>query len=196
MKKFLLLALLFVVLVTAVTSAQECFSCACHDDTEWLGAITKIEVTAWDSQERATAVNLYLALRLGWDGKDANGCCTIWENVVTQSCVQFGVWGVYFGSDITGWGWDANHDRTTDESERMSHNSTYWAEWETRPGYDMYITIHGIPLNNGVLEGNIFIITPEQHGEISYFVPSELKRCDDYARDDSFGAGEIYVNFW
>ena len=103
--------------------------------------------------------------------------------------------GVYFGSVITGWGWDSDHDRTTTESEWMSYNSTYWAEWETRPEYgDLYINIHGIPLDNGVLEGNLFIVT--SHGEIIYFVPAEFKRCDEYARSDSFGAGEIYVEFW
>jgi len=194
MKKFLLLGLLLVSFISAAAFAQECFSCACQQDDKWLGFITNIKVTARDNQERAMAVDISLSLRPGWDGKDNNGCCTIWDGVVTQTCVQFGVWGVYFGSDVTGCGWDANHDRITDESEWMSYNATYWAEWETRPGYDMYIIIHGIPLNDGVLEGNIFIVT--SHGEIVYFIPSELKRCDNYARNDSFGAGEIYVNFW
>ncbi len=197
MKKFLVLTLVFVGLVSTVALAQECFSCACQEDDEWLGFVTKIEVTAWNSQGKAAAVDLYLTLRPGWDGKDDDGCCTIWDGVVTQSCVQFGIWGVYFGSNVTGWGWDSNLDRVTSESEWMSYNATYWAEWETRPEYDMlYITIHGIPLNNGVLEGNIFIVTPAPHGEIIYFIPSKLKRCDDYVRDDSFGAGEIYVKFW
>jgi hypothetical protein len=195
MKKFLLLTLAFIGLVGTVVLAQECFSCACQDDDKWLGFITEVKVTALDDQGRATAVDLYLTLRPGWDGRDINGCCKVWEDVVTQSCVQFGVWGVYFGSDVTGWGWDANHDRTIDESEWMPYNETYWAEWNLYDETDdKYIVIHGIPLNKGVLEGNIFIVTP--HGEIIYFIPSELKRCDDYARDDSFGAGEIYINFW
>jgi hypothetical protein len=192
MKKVILTLLLVGALTIGGLSQTDCFSC--KDDDQWLGFITKIEVTGWDDQGRASAVDLYLSLRPGWDGKDGDGCCTVWKNVVTQACIEFGVWGVYFGSDVTGWGWDANHDRTIDESEWMPYNESYWAEWDIKQNEESYITIHGIPLNNGVLEGNIFIVTP--HGEIIYFIPSELKRCDDYARDDSFGAGEIYINFW
>lgn len=197
MKKFFTLMVVMSVVsilsLSAFSQAQDCFSC--QTDDEWLGAVTKMEVTVWDEQGRASAIDIFLELKQGWNGKDENGCCTIWENVITQSCVQFGVWNIYFGSDVTGWGWDFNHDRKIDEAEWMPHNEHYWAEWDLDDEtVDKYIIIHGIPLNKGVLEGNIFIITP--HGEIIYFIPSEIKRCDEYARGDSYGAGEFYVNFW
>jgi len=186
-------AVLFVMLLGLVSFAQttQCFSCSkCQEDPEWLGAITNIKP---NSTTHATAADIILELRLGWNGMDANRCCTVWTKVV-QSCVEFPIRGFYFASAITGWAWDVNDDRVISEAERMSYNSTYWAEWDFLSNGNLQVIIHGIPLVNGVLSGNVYLITT--HGEINYFIPAALKWCNQYATGDGYGASMIYVKFW
>jgi len=192
MKKVsVVVAVLFVMLLGLVSFAQttQCFSCKCQEDPNWLGAITEIK----PNSAHATTADITIELRPGWDGMDANHCCTVLNKVV-QSCVEFPIRGFYFASAITGWAWDANDDRVISEAERMSYNSTYWAEWHFLANGNLQVVIHGIPLVNGVLSGNIYLITT--HGEINYFIPAAMKRCDQYATGDGYGASIIYVKFW
>jgi len=197
MKKWaIVMAFLVIIVGWAIgTYAQttQCFSCKCQEDPKWLGAITDIRVSRTDSGGKAVAADLVLELRPGWDGMDAKHCCTVWEKVV-QSCVEFPIRGYYFASSITGWGWDANDDRRIDESERMSFNQNYRSEWKTIANGNLQVTIYGIPLLNGVLNGNVYLITT--HGEINYFIPAAFKWCNKYATGDGYGASIIYVKFW
>jgi hypothetical protein len=195
MKKWKISAVFVLMIVgifgTGVFAQQDCVTCTygCNND-DWTGAITSIEPINSGSG-KAIAATIKLALLPGWNGKDDDGCCNAWDRKVVQFCVEFGIRNFYFGSAITGWGWDANDDRNISESERMSHNSQYWAEWHYVDDV-LEVTIHGIPLVNGTLEGNIYLVTG--HGEINYFIPSLLYQC--HTRDDGYGAGEIYKEFW
>jgi len=175
---------------------SDCLGCnieKCQEDSEWLGAITNIEATEWDVQGRATAVDLFLELRPGWNGKNEDGDCCV-SQMVTQSCVQFDIRRFEFASNITGWGWDFNDNRVIDEYERMSFNETYWSEFLTLPSGNLQVIIHSIPLDNGVLLGNVYLTT--EHGEINYFIPPLLKHCDEYSIRDGYGANLIYAKFW